>query len=126
VMGVSPAGYYAWRGRPEGPRKTANRALLNEIRRSIPHRGRYGAPRIHAALRTGGHKASRGRVGTPHASSRHPGNNAAAVPGMQDTTIVSGSIPPSGTSPPDRQSAKPLNQASSESGEGQTGGGVGL
>ena len=33
VMGVSPAGYYAWRGRPESPRKMANRALLTEIRR---------------------------------------------------------------------------------------------
>ena len=31
VMGVSPAGYYAWRGRPESPRKVANRALLTEI-----------------------------------------------------------------------------------------------
>ena len=38
VMGVSPAGYYAWRGRPESLRKTANRALLTEIRR------------VHAAL----------------------------------------------------------------------------
>ena len=28
VMGVSPAGYYAWRGRPESPRKAANCALL--------------------------------------------------------------------------------------------------
>src|SRR3984893_10385412 len=51
VMGVSPAGYYAWRGEPESPRKAANRTLLTEIRRvHTTHRGRYGAPRIHAAL----------------------------------------------------------------------------
>ena len=51
VMGVSPAGYYAWRGRPESLRKTANRALLTEIRRvHMAHRGRYGAPRIYAAF----------------------------------------------------------------------------
>ena len=63
VMGVSAAGYYAWRGRPESPRKTANRALLAEIRSlHLAHRGRYGAPRIHAALRDLGHTASRGRV----------------------------------------------------------------
>jgi putative transposase len=37
VMGVSAAGFYAWRGRPESPRKAANRALLAEIRRSIWH-----------------------------------------------------------------------------------------
>ena len=30
AMGVSPSGYYAWRGRPESPRKVANRALLTE------------------------------------------------------------------------------------------------
>jgi transposase len=35
VMGVSAAGYYAWRGRPESSRKAANRVLLSEIRRSI-------------------------------------------------------------------------------------------
>jgi len=63
VMGVSPAGYYAWRGRPESPRKVANRALLTEIRRvHTTHRGRYGAPRIHAALRADGQTASRSRV----------------------------------------------------------------
>ena len=63
VMGVSPAGYYAWRGRPESPRKTANRALLTEIRRvHLAHRGRYGAPRIHAALHAEGHEVSRGRI----------------------------------------------------------------
>jgi len=63
VMGVSAAGYYAWRGRPESPRKGVNRALLTEIQRlHLAHRGRYGAPRIHAALRSEGHAASRGRV----------------------------------------------------------------
>ena len=46
VMGVSAAGYYAWGGRPESPRKTANRALLTEIRSlHLAHRGRYGAPK---------------------------------------------------------------------------------
>ncbi len=44
VMDVSPAGYYAWRGRPESPRKAVNRALLTEIRQvHTAHRGRYGA-----------------------------------------------------------------------------------
>jgi putative transposase len=63
VMGVSAAGFYAWRGRPESPRKTANRALLAEIRSlHLAHRGRYGAPRIHVALRDLGHTASRGRI----------------------------------------------------------------
>ena len=82
-MGVSPAGYYAWRGRPESPRKTANRALLAEIRSfHLAHRGRYGAPRIHVALRDLGHTASRGRIGWPHASSWHKGNNSATVPDM--------------------------------------------
>src|ERR1700730_824208 len=38
----------------------------------------------------------------------------------KDTTIVSGFIPLSGISPPNRQSAKPLNPMSTKSGEGQT------
>src|ERR1700676_1417292 len=52
VLGVSPAGYYAWRSRPESHRKAVNRALLAETRRAPrPHRGRYGPPRGHATLR---------------------------------------------------------------------------
>ena len=63
ALDVSPSGYYAWRSRPESPRKTANRALLTEIRQlHEQHRKRYGAPRIHAALRAHGRIVSRGRV----------------------------------------------------------------
>ena len=31
VLDVSPAGYYAWRTRPESRRSSANRALLGDI-----------------------------------------------------------------------------------------------
>ena len=63
ILGVSPAGYYAWRTRPESRRAAANRILLSEIVRV--HRdsgGHYGSPRVHAALRTQGRGASRGRI----------------------------------------------------------------
>ena len=63
VLGVSPAGYYAWRARPESARAAANRELVDDIRRV--HRdtnGRYGSPRVHAELRAQGRGASRGRI----------------------------------------------------------------
>ena len=63
ALEVSASGYYAWRGRPESPRAAENRALLAGIRSVFArHRGRYGAPRIHAALRAEGRLVSRGRV----------------------------------------------------------------
>lgn len=63
TLDVSPSGYYAWRSRPESPRKVANRQLLADIRQlHEQHRKRYGAPRIHAALRAQGRTISRGRV----------------------------------------------------------------
>jgi transposase InsO family protein len=63
VLGVSASGYYAWRSRPESPRAVDNRRLLETIRRIHgDHRGRYGSPRMHAALRAQGHRASRGRI----------------------------------------------------------------
>jgi putative transposase len=40
VLGVTRAGYYAWRGRRPSPRQLANTELST-----------YGAPRIHAELR---------------------------------------------------------------------------
>jgi hypothetical protein len=63
VLGVSPSGYYDWRDRPESARVAANRALLADVRRlQARHHGRYGSPRMHAALRAEGHRCSRGRV----------------------------------------------------------------
>ena len=63
ALGVSSSGYYAWRMRPESPRHVANQPLLDDIRRlHADHRERYGAPRIHAALRAQGRTVSRGRV----------------------------------------------------------------
>ena len=63
VLDVSRSGYYGWRSRPESARATKNRTLLDDIRRlHARHHGRYGSPRMHAALRAEGHRCSRGRV----------------------------------------------------------------
>jgi putative transposase len=63
VLEVSPAGYYAWRRRPESSRTAASRELLEEIRRvHAASRGRYGSPRVHAALRAEGIRSGRHRV----------------------------------------------------------------
>jgi putative transposase len=63
ALSVSPSGYYAWRSRPDSPRKIANRVLLVDIRRvHAQHQERYGAPRIHAELRGAGQAVSRKRV----------------------------------------------------------------
>ena len=63
VFGVSPAGYYAWRSRPESRRSAANRDLVDDIRRvHRDTRGRYGSPRIHVELKAQGRGASRGRI----------------------------------------------------------------
>ena len=63
VLEVSPAGYYAWRERPVSERTKSSAALLAAIRQV--HRdscGRYGCPRVHAALHRQGRGASRGRI----------------------------------------------------------------
>ncbi len=63
VLEVSASGYYAWRSRPESARSVANRKLLIDIRRlHAEHHGRYGSPRVHAALRAEGRTVSCGRV----------------------------------------------------------------
>ena len=63
VLGVSKAGYYAWRHRPPAARAVADAALLERIRAvHAASRETYGAPRMHAALRDGGERHSRKRV----------------------------------------------------------------
>gem|GEM_PF-59625 len=63
MLGVSRSGYYDWRGRAPGARTTANLALIGDVRRlQERHQGRYGSPRMHAALRVEGWQCSRGRV----------------------------------------------------------------
>jgi transposase InsO family protein len=63
ALAVSPAGYYAWRERPESCRTAANRALLSAIR--VLHqesRDTYGSPRIWKVLNKQGHAVGKHRV----------------------------------------------------------------
>ena len=63
VLEVSASGYYAWRDRPESLRAAANRVLCEDIRRvHADRRGRYGSPRVHAALCAAGRQVGRNRV----------------------------------------------------------------
>ena len=63
VLGLSASGYYAWRSRPESPRATANRALLDDIRLiHAESSGTYGSPRVHAILRGHGRPVGRSRI----------------------------------------------------------------
>ena len=63
VLGVSRAGYYAWKRRPPSKRRLRDlelAALIKEIHRESE--GSYGWPRMHAELRHRGARPSRKRV----------------------------------------------------------------
>ena len=63
ALTVSPAGYYAWAGRPESRRSVHNRTLLSAIR--VIHResrATYGSPRIWDALIKRGHRVGENRI----------------------------------------------------------------
>src|SRR4051812_642046 len=63
VLGVSRSGYYAWANRPESARSVEDRVVAAEIRAAHEvSRGRYGSPRVHAALRAHGRRVGRKRV----------------------------------------------------------------
>lgn len=63
VMQVASSGYYAWRSRPESPRRRANRALTVQIKAAHARsRKRYGRRRIHAQLQRDGIGCSPNRV----------------------------------------------------------------
>ena len=63
VLGVSEAGFHAWRCRPASAHAVADAALLKRIR--TIHGGSretYGAPRVHAELQAEGEKHGRKRI----------------------------------------------------------------
>jgi putative transposase len=63
VLGVSKAGFYAWRRRPPSARARADAMLLKRIRTvHASSRETYGAPRVHAELRAGGERHGRNRI----------------------------------------------------------------
>lgn len=63
LLGVSPAGYYAWVQRPASARAIDDAALVEKIRAvHDDSRQTYGSPRVHAALRQQGEKVSRRRI----------------------------------------------------------------
>ena len=63
VLGVSKAGYYAWRHRPPSAHARADEALLARIKTvHISSRQTYGAPRVHAELRAAGERHGRKRI----------------------------------------------------------------
>ena len=63
LLEVSRAAYYAQRLGTPSARQVADAALTEHIRQAHQAaKGRYGAPRIHAALRRAGHHHGRKRV----------------------------------------------------------------
>ncbi len=54
-LGVTPAGYYAWKGRPPSPRATATATLVEGVKSVFAEgRGTFGSPRVYRALRARG------------------------------------------------------------------------
>lgn len=63
VLGVSEAGYHAWRQRAPSVRTMADAALLKQIRTAHAGSGEtYGAPRVHATLAAQGARHGRKRI----------------------------------------------------------------
>ena len=63
VLGVSTAGYYAWRERPPSAHAQADSELLTRVRTiHTTSRHLYGAPRVHAQLRADGRRHGRKRI----------------------------------------------------------------
>src|SRR6267143_1575875 len=63
VLGVSTAGYYAWRSRLPSARAIADDALLRRVRTiHAVSRGTYGALRVHAELRAEGRAVGKKRI----------------------------------------------------------------
>jgi putative transposase len=63
VLEASPSGFYDWLRRPESPRATEDRALVEKIQAVHgDSRRTYGSPRVHASLKAEGYRIGRKRV----------------------------------------------------------------
>ena len=90
VLGVSRAGYYAWKDRSPSPRALRDAQLSEQIAEIHDEsQGTYGWPRIHAELRHRGVRASRKRVarlmrraGLSGMVRRRKGRTTIRVPGV--------------------------------------------
>ena len=90
VLGVSRAGYYAWKDRSPSPRAMRDAQLSEQIAEIHDEsQGTYGWPRIHAELRHRGVRASRKRVarlmrraGLSGMVRRRKGKTTICVPGV--------------------------------------------
>jgi putative transposase len=91
VLGVSRAGYYAWKDRPRSPRQRRDHELLALLRQIHDEsEGSYGWPRMHAELRARGVRVSRKRVarlmrqaGLSGLLVRRRGKTTVRVPGVR-------------------------------------------
>ena len=90
VLGVSRAGYYAWKQRPASERQRRDDEVLDEIRAIHgDSNATYGSPRVHAELRHRGVRVSRKRVarlmrqaGLSGMVCRRKGRTTVSVPGI--------------------------------------------
>lgn len=90
VLGVSRAGYYAWKDRSPSPRAMRDAQLSEQIAEIHDEsQGTYGWPRVHAELRHRGVRASRKRVarlmrraGLSGMVCRRKGRTTIRVPGV--------------------------------------------
>ena len=63
LFAVSRPGFYAWRARPESPRRREDRVRLEDVRAIFENSGgTYGSPRVRRALQARGHRLSGRRV----------------------------------------------------------------
>ena len=63
VLGVSEAGYHAWRRRAPSAHAVADKMLLKRVRTlHTSSRETYGVPRVQAELRAGGERHGRKRI----------------------------------------------------------------
>ena len=99
ALGVSEAGYYAWRHRFPSAHALVDAALLKQVRTiHAGSRETYGAPRVHAALQAGGTKHGRKRIARLMRAAGLPGCRAGGrgpTPGRGDGHAARQGGPPS-------------------------------